>query len=834
MGSRIGSIDKSIRKGSSRPKSTQSKSKHHHHHSSALPKLPARKSIKDVDISSESTNSSSTPNTNSSSTPNTNSSSTPSTNSSSEREGEHRRKSKIQQRTEHHHHKHHYNSRHRSVNDPKVLNIHKEGKLNSLPTSSLTLLTDKTYKNGQTDDPIIQITKFNDYRPQEKGVNYFQKVRNDGNVKKDLAVIIPCYNEPSHELQQTLNSLYDTFMYLKRYSSKWRNKTLYVLIVQDGWHRADITMQKWFYDMYPTTICGKPWNEYYDEFKPTFNDPTSNAMFVFERKDYAPTAVNTQNSLKEMRKNMKITILVKINNRRKHNSHEWFLGKNAFAEAVNAEYLLLTDAFTLYSESCLYYLVDQLDDTPDLIAVTGRQRLMSRNQQGSKERIFSFGFILRMIQLFDFELSNAVYNGAFSLGGLLPVIPGPCGLYRAEDLLKDNIRDAYFNLVNSEPSETGWVLANLRIAEDRVLSYYSVIKSEREVRMAFNPLAVFYFEAETELKKLMFQRRRWINGSAASYIYLLLIRRKEFWAWKTSLKRRFYMAILLGMQLLIYFTMGLSPGISIRILFFGIKYFDEYLEYKKSGEDEIKSGSYDMKDGIMFAGFFILYLIHIITHHKMKKDPYNKLIMGILVLVSLTTTVISFVALTHYYFVYFKYAFVDIWTMNNFILYTGLATSFGPFIVAACLGGKFHSPMYMVKSFLQYFLFMPLMIAWIGSYSYARSDDLSWGNKIGVDSLSDMSNDERERKKTEFKDKCQISMLVLAGLNFAIFWIPLQGVIYMMLLFFAISLYQMALSLIFCISRCPYKCKVRVNHIKKDKEYKRMSTSELSSIESGI
>ena len=44
----------------------------------------------------------------------------------------------------------------------------------------------------------------------------------------------------------------------------------------------------------------------------------------------------------------------------------------------------------------------------------------------------------------------------------------------------------------------------------------------------------------------------------------------------------------------------------------------------------------------------------------------------------------------------------------------------------------------------------------------------------------------------------------------------------------------MTLSFIFCLTRLPYKCRVQLNHIQKDKEYKRMSTSELSSIESGI
>jgi cellulose synthase/poly-beta-1,6-N-acetylglucosamine synthase-like glycosyltransferase len=51
------------------------------------------------------------------------------------------------------------------------------------------------------------------------------------------------------------------------------------------------------------------------------------------------------------------------------------------------------------------------------------------------------------------------------------------------------------------------VLGNLRIAEDRVLSYSVVLKSDAPSEMGLVPQAVFYFEAETNLKSLVLQRR---------------------------------------------------------------------------------------------------------------------------------------------------------------------------------------------------------------------------------------------------------------------------------------------------------------------------------------
>src|SRR5690606_9156498 len=124
----------------------------------------------------------------------------------------------------------------------------------------------------------------------------------------------------------------------------------------------------------------------------------------------------------------------------------------------------------------------------------------------------------RMAQLHDFEQANSVYNGAFSIGGMLSVVPGPCGLYRASSILCDEVRNWYFDIVNEEPDKTGLILANLRIAEDRILSYAPIFKGNGDEKLHFNPLALFYFEAETDPMKFILQRRRWINGSVAGYI----------------------------------------------------------------------------------------------------------------------------------------------------------------------------------------------------------------------------------------------------------------------------------------------------------------------------
>jgi len=122
--------------------------------------------------------------------------------------------------------------------------------------------------------------------------------------------------------------------------------------------------------------------------------------------------------------------------------------------------------------------------------------------------------------------------------------------------------------------------------------------------------------------------------------------------------------------------------------------------------------------------------------------------------------------------------------------------------------------MYMIKSFIQYVLFIPLLIAWFGSYSYSRTWDLSWGNRPATE-LNDISIEQKDIMVTKFKEKSLFIIFVLIILNTPVFFIPLEGQLYLMGLFFVIALYQMFLSIIFCLTKINYKCQMVRKHYKK-------------------
>jgi len=260
-----------------------------------------------------------------------------------------------------------------------------------------------------------------------------------------------------------------------------------------------------------------------------------------------------------------IQMILKLDNRLKHNSHEW--GFVAFSRDIASTYVFASDVGTLYAKKCLYRLANYLDHHKKVSCVTGRQRVMTVKQQKSEELWYSLARWYRSAQCYDYESSFSSYMAAFHLAGMLPVIPGPCGMSRRSDMAGEPWR-WYFETVHTPPEEQDIMLGNLLLAEDRVLCYAAALKTEKPRFTALVPTATFYFAAETELKTLASQRRRWINGTVAGYIYLGLLNPGLIFRSKHNPIRKVIMWMLIMCQLFMFAVVALSPGlflISLRL-----------------------------------------------------------------------------------------------------------------------------------------------------------------------------------------------------------------------------------------------------------------------------
>jgi cellulose synthase/poly-beta-1,6-N-acetylglucosamine synthase-like glycosyltransferase len=403
--------------------------------------------------------------------------------------------------------------------------------------------------------PQTIVRSFPGHFHPEKDCEYFLHdpgLPQDGTMI-ELSTVVPFFNEEGEDLKRTLRSLFKQQRDLKLLGI--RN---HVLLISDGWWKASKSMRRYLQSIFHNCPFGK-------QIRRPGPDPG---------KDIETFVIQSAIALDEKRielapiefepgQHLLCSLLVKRENRKKHNSHDWYL--RSFAPFYKSELLFLTDCGTTYDRHTLFQLIKEMLAHPDWTAVTGRPRLMSATEQGWQ----SNGLLKRLTraaQAYDYESTTASFTAAFSLFGLLPVIPGPCGLFRY-NAIKTAI-DEYIKTVDKKPEETDLVLGSLLLAEDRVLSAFGALLAENTANpgTAFVPEAVFYFEAETDSERLLGQRRRWINGTVAGYIWLAQ-NLHYIWNSKMSLVSRIVNIIL------VYCQIGMCVAVTLAPAFFSLLFY---------------------------------------------------------------------------------------------------------------------------------------------------------------------------------------------------------------------------------------------------------------------
>ncbi|KAJ3634516.1 hypothetical protein Zmor_011997 [Zophobas morio] len=302
----------------------------------------------------------------------------------------------------------------------------------------------------------IKTFNHNHLNPDE-GTQYFLPIEDIVGATK-VAVVITFYNEEKLELKRTLASLYaqekeSAYMYRNAKNEKNNSLEFYYLAVMDGYYEASNSMIE-----YISEIFG---DEFDENFGPYDKDDCTKIVSKITKTGYMGS-VNISPG-----KTLKLAVIIKKQNRKKLNSHEWFF--KAFLPHCNARYAFTTDCGTLFGKLCLYRLLNYLEENEQVAAVTGRQRVMSLEMQGFKaEGLQAMWY--RAAQAYDYEASISAFQGAFSLCGMLPVLPGPCAMFRCSDIHGECL-NYYINFVKKEKDKNGLVSGNVMLAEDRILSF---------------------------------------------------------------------------------------------------------------------------------------------------------------------------------------------------------------------------------------------------------------------------------------------------------------------------------------------------------------------------
>lgn len=425
-----------------------------------------------------------------------------------------------------------------------------------------------------------------------------------------------------------------------------------------------------------------------------------------------------------------VTLLIKRRNAKKHHSHRWHF--EAFAPVTRlrsgkrCEFIFATDAGTLYAPFCLAELIHHMQANPRAAAATAHQRIMAKAdqldpQRGTAEPLVAS--LLRDIQCYDFESGLVVFNGTHALAGFLPVVPGPCGLFRCAALSNDII-ERVRRICTSPAEQDGLIVANLKIAEDRILSYLLVLVPDASTGESWEthwvPSTAFFFESEATLKEFVLQRRRWLNGTVAGYMWV--ISQPSLWMGACLCRGKAWSVFFLAsLQLLVFLIVFLSPGMFLTTTVLAVGGVADLAG--------VRGGALTAISVLTAATFASTFVVHVVNARVQSSfvhwSWWTRVILNACAMVVITLTSLVFVAI----------AFIAPSVLNNrsgaadvrIALSIGAVYASTPFFLAALHSRE--SLLSMVRSAPTFTLFTPTIIGDLFAYAVARADDVSWGTK---------------------------------------------------------------------------------------------------------
>lgn len=181
----------------------------------------------------------------------------------------------------------------------------------------------------------------------------------------------------------------------------------------------------------------------------------------------------------------------------------------------------------------------------------------------------------------------------------------------------------------------------------------SCLKTEQRPIQAVSPGAVFYFERV--LKKLALQRRRWINGTIAGHLFLLINWR---WIWdsKFPITSKIMILFLILGQLMIYGIVAIAPAIflfSLRYLIFVVAPTFQ-LECNDTDDNmstcTIASGFTVLPDMLWILIFFIYGFFAMSHSREGSNNIYKHYMFFILMIVGAITVFGSMIGVVKYFF----------------------------------------------------------------------------------------------------------------------------------------------------------------------------------------
>lgn len=359
--------------------------------------------------------------------------------------------------------------------------------------------------------------------------------------------------------------------------------------------------------------------------------------------------------------------------------------------------------------------------------------------------------------------------------GAMHVIPGPCGLYRYSKMgsLKEGLMHQYFKLFSR--SNRGLILGNVELVEDRIPGTLlvfppkqsskdeNVMPSEGWPKTGLVRDAIFYMEAEKPLSQLVKQRRRWLNGTFATYIWMLqdgIISNSNQDPISKALS---WCMVALGVfQGLVIRMFG--PALIIVWMFrFGLFIPDLISDPSRVFDPDLSLNAVEAEpgrllDGVLFGGmYWILYIAFVIGHTPRAKPVQDEISIvrytepsrykndarsAYRAWLFIPVLWINLLVVVLYILNAFGIVWQLGWKDTPMIVRVLIAFCFLPFI-SGTLDGIVRCNFRGLRSMLVSAPFaIPLMVwftIWLPAYATTRLSDLTWGNRQtgSLDQLSE-------------------------------------------------------------------------------------------------
>ncbi|RDB24703.1 Chitin synthase 3 [Hypsizygus marmoreus] len=527
--------------------------------------------------------------------------------------------------------------------------------------------------------------------------------QNEMGRKTELFIVITMYNEDEVLFCRTMYGVMRNIAHLctRKNSQTWGPNAwqkVVVCIVADGRKKIhprvlDCLTLLGVYQPYGpmlSKVNGIDVTAHLFEYTTTFA-LDSNLHFRYPDKGVVPT---------------QIIFCLKEENQKKINSHRWFF--NAFAPMLQPNVCILLDVGTRPGNNSIYRLWKAFDVNSSVGGACG---------EISAYKGKNWSLLLNPLvaaQNFEYKISGILDKPTESMFGYISVLPGAFSAYRYIALQNDEKGQgplaSYFKGEVLHGRDTDIFTSNMYLAEDRILCFELVAKSNCNWVLKYVKGAIGETDVPETLAEFISQRRRWLNGSFFAATYAIAhvgqimrsghgLGRKIVLMCETvyNVVGLVFAWFSIGNFYLFFIVLTSSledPSFHMT----GIKYFNTFVQYA-------------MASMLVACFLFSMGNKPHVSQWKYKSTAiFFSMLMVYLVYASIKCSV---------------QAATQGGSTNSVMLFSVVVT-YGLYLFASILA---FDPWHMLTSFIPYLLLSPTYINVLNIYAFCNLDDISWGTK---------------------------------------------------------------------------------------------------------